>query len=183
MAYATADFSYRALPHPHPLEELSVLPVGRSTCSRRRSDRPRPRPTSAWLRAVQYYGEHRRSDMRFTRMEHVFDILTSLAPGFLPAYVFGAFCAGAGRAELPRRRAIDAQGHRGQSDATDGSRSSSASSTTCDPAAAIWARRAEYFEQASRSAGRAAAGGALRLRAPEPGRSHGRLRALGRRAE
>jgi tetratricopeptide (TPR) repeat protein len=29
--------------------------------------------------------------MRFTRMAHVFDILTSLSPGFIPAYVFGAF--------------------------------------------------------------------------------------------
>jgi TPR repeat protein len=45
----------------------------------------------AWLRAVQYYGEHRATDLRFTRMEHVFDILTTLSPGFLPAYVFGGF--------------------------------------------------------------------------------------------
>jgi TPR repeat protein len=45
----------------------------------------------AWLRAVQYYGEHRRTDLRFTQMGHVFDILTSLAPHFVPAYIFGAF--------------------------------------------------------------------------------------------
>jgi tetratricopeptide (TPR) repeat protein len=40
---------------------------------------------------VQYYGEHRVTDMRFTRMTHVFDILTSLSPHFTAAYVFGAF--------------------------------------------------------------------------------------------
>jgi Flp pilus assembly protein TadD len=45
----------------------------------------------AWLRAVQYYGEHRRTDNRFSRMAHVFDILTSLSPQFIPAYVFGGF--------------------------------------------------------------------------------------------
>jgi Flp pilus assembly protein TadD len=40
---------------------------------------------------VQYYGEHRLTDNRFDRMDHVFDILTGLSPSFVPAYVFGAF--------------------------------------------------------------------------------------------
>ena len=31
------------------------------------------------------------ADNRFERMEHVFDILTSLSPGFIPAYIFGGF--------------------------------------------------------------------------------------------
>jgi hypothetical protein len=82
--------AYQVLPHPQPLEELSYYPSGEHL-----------RPLSlghaetaadlAWLRAVQYYGEHRRSDLRFTRMDHVFDILTTLAPHFVSAYVFGAF--------------------------------------------------------------------------------------------
>jgi hypothetical protein len=29
--------------------------------------------------------------MRFARMDHVFDILTTLSPHFISAYVFGAF--------------------------------------------------------------------------------------------
>jgi len=89
-AFGIADASYRILPRPNPLEELSYYPSGRHL-----------RPAAlghaesaadlAWLRAVQYYGEHRESDMRFTRMRHVFEILTTLAPDFVPAYVFGGF--------------------------------------------------------------------------------------------
>ena len=82
--------SYQIIPRPQPLEELSYYPSGQHL-----------RPLTlghaetsadlAWLRAVQYYGEHRRSDLRFARMDHVFDILTTLAPHFVSAYVFGAF--------------------------------------------------------------------------------------------
>jgi hypothetical protein len=81
---------WRAVPHPRPLDELSYYPSGEML-----------RPATlghaetaadlAWLRAVQYYGEHRQNDNRFERMEHVFDILTTLAPGFVSGYVFGAF--------------------------------------------------------------------------------------------
>ena len=73
-----------------PLAELAYYPSGRAL-----------KPISlghaetaadlAWLRAVQYYGEHRSTDMRFRQMEHVFDVLTSLSPGFEGPYVFGAF--------------------------------------------------------------------------------------------
>lgn len=90
LACLIADHAYRVLPHPRPLEELSYYPSGRHL-----------KPATlgfteaaadlAWLRAVQYYGEHRESDMRFTRMRHVFEILTTLAPDFVPAYVFGGF--------------------------------------------------------------------------------------------
>lgn len=90
LACLIADHAYRVLPHPRPLEELSYYPSGRHL-----------KPATlgfteaaadlAWLRAVQYYGEHRQSDNRFENMRHVFDILTSLAPGFVPSYVFGAF--------------------------------------------------------------------------------------------
>jgi tetratricopeptide (TPR) repeat protein len=90
MACILASNAYRGLPRPRPLEELSYYPSGQYL-----------KPASlghaetaadlAWIRAVQYYGEHRRTDNRFTRMSHVFDILTSLSPAFVPAYVFGAF--------------------------------------------------------------------------------------------
>ena len=87
---ALAGYTWRTLPHPRPLEELSYYPSGQFL-----------RPATlghaetaadlAWLRAVQYYGEHRTTDSRFERMGHVFDILTSLSPEFVPAYVFGGF--------------------------------------------------------------------------------------------
>jgi hypothetical protein len=85
-----AEFAYRELPRPRPLEELSYYPSGRhlkpATFGHAESA-----ADLAWLRAVQYYGEHRHSDNQFVRMAHVFDILTTLAPSFTPAYVFGAF--------------------------------------------------------------------------------------------
>jgi Flp pilus assembly protein TadD len=73
----------------------------------------------AWLRAVQYYGEHRVTDNRFERMEHVFDILTSLSPTYIPAYVFGGFAlAQEGRnfkgAERLMLKGIDANPRSGQ---------------------------------------------------------------------
>ena len=90
LAYGTAATAYVRLPRPQPFEELAYYPSGQHL-----------RPATlghaetaadlAWLRAVQYYGEHRRTDLRFERMAHVFDILTSLAPRFVPAYIFGAF--------------------------------------------------------------------------------------------
>jgi hypothetical protein len=89
-AFAIGDHAWLTLPRPQPLEELSYYPSGRHL-----------KPLSlghaetaadlAWLRAVQYYGEHRTTDLRFTQMEHVFDILTSLSPGFVSAYSFGGF--------------------------------------------------------------------------------------------
>jgi hypothetical protein len=90
LAAVLSGQAYRLLPHPRPLEELAYYPSG---------EHLRPATLGhaetaadlAWLRAVQYYGEHRITDNRFDRMEHVFDILTSLAPQFVPAYVFGGF--------------------------------------------------------------------------------------------
>lgn len=90
MACGLADFAHRTLPRAEPLEELSYYPSGQhlrpATLGHAESA-----ADLAWLRAVQYYGEHRRTDLRFTRMTHVFDVLTSLSPGFVAAYVFGAF--------------------------------------------------------------------------------------------
>ncbi len=89
-AWAMAGFGFARLPAPRPLEELSYYPSGRllahATLGHAESF-----ADLAWLRAVQYYGEHRRSDMRFARMYHVFEILTSLSPRFVSAYVFGGF--------------------------------------------------------------------------------------------
>jgi hypothetical protein len=89
-AWGIGDTAWRVLPAPKPLEELSYYPSGQFV---------RPMALGhtetaadlAWLRAVQYYGEHRATDSRFVRMGHVFDILTTLAPHFVPAYVFGGF--------------------------------------------------------------------------------------------
>lgn len=90
LAWILADVAYHGLPHPHPLEELSYYPSG-VHLKPLTLGHPETAADLAWLRAVQYYGEHRATDNRFTRMEHVFDILTSLAPDFIPAYVFGGF--------------------------------------------------------------------------------------------
>jgi TPR repeat protein len=89
-AFALAEVSWRTLPHPRPLEELSYYPSGQylqpATLGHAATA-----ADLAWLRAVQYYGGHRATDNRFEGMEHVFDILTTLDPGFRPAYVFGSF--------------------------------------------------------------------------------------------
>ena len=45
----------------------------------------------AWLRGVQYYGEHRLTDQKFDMIGHVIQIVTELDPQFIEAYVFGAF--------------------------------------------------------------------------------------------
>lgn len=89
-AFQLADASYLRLPGPQPLEELSYYPSGVHLHAAALGH-PETAADLAWLRAVQYYGEHRESDMRFTDMRHVFEILTSLAPNFVPAYVFGGF--------------------------------------------------------------------------------------------
>lgn len=43
-----------------------------------------------WLRGIQYYGYHLMSDRKYEWLGHVFSILTSLDPGFIGAYHFGA---------------------------------------------------------------------------------------------
>jgi hypothetical protein len=42
-----------------------------------------------WLRAIQYYGEHRLSDNRFPHAQHIFNTITTLDPHFAEAYMFG----------------------------------------------------------------------------------------------
>jgi hypothetical protein len=43
-----------------------------------------------WLRAIQYYGEHRLTDRKYDMIGHIFDVLTTLDPQFVHAYVFGS---------------------------------------------------------------------------------------------
>jgi len=45
----------------------------------------------AWLRGIQYYGEHRRSDQRYDMIGHVMGIVSELDPRFEEPYRFGAF--------------------------------------------------------------------------------------------
>ncbi len=99
-AFQTAGLAFRTFPHPRPLEELSYYPSGRHLLAATLGH-AESAADLAWLRAVQYYGGHRATDNRFVRMFHVFDILTTLAPGFLPAYVFGAFALAQEGADFP----------------------------------------------------------------------------------
>ena len=109
--FRLAGWAAVAVPRVSPLEELAYYPSGQHV-----------RPAAlghadaaadlAWLRAIQYYGEHRKRDNRFTHLYHVFDILTTLAPRFESAYVFGAFAlAQEGRdfaqAEALMRKGLD----------------------------------------------------------------------------
>lgn len=43
-----------------------------------------------WLRAIQYFGQHRLTDLKFEHLSHILDILTTLDPKFIHAYTFGA---------------------------------------------------------------------------------------------
>ncbi len=43
-----------------------------------------------WLRFIQYYGEHRMTDLQYEYMYHILDILTTLDPHFVHAYNLGA---------------------------------------------------------------------------------------------
>ncbi len=45
----------------------------------------------AWLRGIQYYGEHRQTDQKFDMIGHVMEIVADLDPAFIQPYVFGAF--------------------------------------------------------------------------------------------
>ncbi len=107
--YAMAGMLSRTIPRPHPLEELSYYPSGQrlelATLGHAETF-----ADLAWMRAVQYYGEHRTTDMRFTRLYHVFDILTSLSPRFVPAYIFGGFALAQEGGQFQRAEALMLKG-------------------------------------------------------------------------
>lgn len=44
----------------------------------------------AWVRALQYYGRHKKTDQDYSMAAHIFDVVTTLDPKFKNAYVFGA---------------------------------------------------------------------------------------------
>lgn len=52
--------------------------------------RPELAADLVWLRAIQYYGEHRGTDRSYPYAETLFDTLTDLDPTFINAYIFGA---------------------------------------------------------------------------------------------
>jgi hypothetical protein len=143
-----AQHAYLELPRPRPLEELAYYPSGRHL---------RPATVGhaetaadlAWLRAVQYYGEHRATDNRFDRMYHVFDILTSLSPGFIPAYVFGAFALAQEGSTFDRAEALMMKGL--EANPTSGRLAFEVGFLYfVKPGGRDLVRAAEYFEQASR---------------------------------
>ncbi|MCK4234813.1 hypothetical protein KAX75_10310 [candidate division WOR-3 bacterium] len=42
-----------------------------------------------WLRAIQYFGEHRLTDLKFLHLYHILNVLTTLDKKFIHAYTFG----------------------------------------------------------------------------------------------
>jgi len=63
-----------------------------------------------WLRAIQYYGEHRLSDNRFPHAGHIFETITALDPNFTEAYIFGGLVLAAEGGDLGRGLALLRQG-------------------------------------------------------------------------
>ncbi|MGH7729910.1 MAG: tetratricopeptide repeat protein [Candidatus Eiseniibacteriota bacterium] len=150
-AYQLAATLARRLPRPHPLEELSYYPSGRrlglATLGHAESF-----ADLAWMRAVQYYGEHRRTDMRFERLFHVFDILTTLSPRFVPAYVFGGFALAQEGSDFERAEALMLKGL--EANPTSGLLAFELGFLYyVKPGGRDLSRAGEYFEQAARLPG------------------------------
>jgi TPR repeat protein len=148
--FTLADASWRVLPHPQPLEELSYYPSGKflepATLGHAATA-----ADLAWLRAVQYYGQHRASDNEFVRMGHVFDVLTTLDPSFVPAYVFGAFALGQEGRDFPAAERLMQKGL--AANPTSGELAFQLGFLYyVRPGGRDLKRSAEYFEQASRQA-------------------------------
>ena len=61
---------------------------------------------AVWLRALQYYGEHRASDRRYPYLETLFQTLTDLDPRFVNAYIFGALTLAEDEGQLDRGLAL-----------------------------------------------------------------------------
>jgi hypothetical protein len=88
LAVVQAKIAAARLKRPEPLAELSYYPSGTWLNQAAMGDAT-TWSDLMWLRAVQYYGLHRESDNSFVQMGHVFDVITTLDPGFQNAYVFG----------------------------------------------------------------------------------------------
>ena len=89
-ACGLAAHAAATLPAPEPFEELAYYPSGQAL-QPATLGHAETAADLAWLRAVQYYGEHRLTDVRFTQMRHVFEILGVLSPSFESPSIFGAF--------------------------------------------------------------------------------------------
>lgn len=63
-----------------------------------------------WLRAIQYYGEHRMTDNRFPMAGHVFTTITRLDPLFCEAYLFGGLVLAAEGGDRARGLALMKEG-------------------------------------------------------------------------
>jgi TPR repeat protein len=147
-AYGLAGFGYRNVPRAHPLEELAYYPSG-AHLGQATLGHPESAADLAWLRAVQYYGEHRTTDLRFEHMFHVFDILTSLSPHFISAYVFGAFALEQEGRDFARAEQLMLKGL--EANPTSGRLAFEAGFLYyVKPGGRDLARAAEYFEQAAR---------------------------------
>ena len=101
------------VPRGRALEELAYYPSGQWIGPLALGERATWADLT-WLRAIQYYGEHRTTDNQFVRMAHVFEIITALDPRHQNAYVFGGTSLAqegkqfeAGVALLERGRAED----------------------------------------------------------------------------
>ena len=149
-AYGLAELAHRRVPRANPLEELSYYPSGQNLRTAV-FGHDEAVADLAWLRAVQYYGEHRRTDNRFEQMPHVFDILTTLSPRFLSPHVFGAFALAQeggdfGEAERLMQKGIDANPRSGRLAFEMGFL------YYVRPGGRDLRHAAEYFEQAARQA-------------------------------
>lgn len=87
-AWFATTTAERALPKPVPLGDLAYYPSG-TWLQQAALGEGTAWSDLLWLRAVQYYGEHRQLDNDFRQMAHVFEIITTLDPRFQNAYVFG----------------------------------------------------------------------------------------------
>ena len=148
--FTLAGAAWRVLPRPQPLEELSYYPSGRflepATLGHAATA-----ADLAWLRAVQYYGQHRTTDNQFVRMGHVFDILTALDPSFLPAYSFGAFALAQEGRDFPAAERLMRKGL--AANPTSGELAFQLGFLYyVRPGGRDLQHAAEYFEQASRQA-------------------------------
>ena len=149
-AFAVSSVAIRAVPRPQPLEELSYYPSG-AFLRPATFGQAETAADLAWLRAVQYYGEHRKTDNRFTRMEHVFDILTTLSPHDLPAYVFGSFALAQEGRDFPAAERLMQRGL--ERNPTSGLLAFEAGFLYyVKPGGRDLRKAAEYFEQSARQA-------------------------------
>ena len=104
-AVALGAHAWETQPHPTPLGELAYYPSGRHLRAASMGH-GETAADLAWMRAVQYYGAHRQTDNRFDHLPHVFEVLTDLAPRFVPAYVFGAFAMAQEGGDFARAAAL-----------------------------------------------------------------------------